>query len=142
MIRQHALTDDEKIAGLERHIHRKYPTWKTYPQHYLLFTKGEDEFLGYNDIVTEKHVNKYKIHHPDMFIIKGIDDILIIELDGKIHNIKTKKTQERCDIYSLNNLPYIRINEEDLKFTLGIPKSNSLMQWQINDEFDRRLKCV
>ena len=138
MISRNALTDVFKIAKFETFIHETHPDWVFYPQPYLKFTKGEDEFAGWKMALTKEEVGGFKTHHPDALIFTP--QMLIFELDGIAHNIKTKKTQDRNDIYELNGLRCIAINEEDLKYTLGVKKSNKLSQQQINDEFERKLK--
>ena len=141
MIQSHAITDTEKIAGMERYINTRYPKWTVYPQAWLTFTKGEDEYQYCSRTLTQEEVEEYSTSHPDLYIIKDNGSILIIELDGPIHDIKTEKTSKRNKRYELNRIPYIVISESDLKHDLDIPKSRSLTQKQINTELEKRLKC-
>lgn len=139
MISQYPKTDREKLAGLERFIHKEYPEWEVFLEPYFLFSKGEDEFIhAWPNYVTEEQIaGNYNINHPDLYLIND-QKVLVMELDGPIHDIKTEKTDKRNKRYELNNIPYIVINESELKLKLAIPKSNKLTQDQINNEFKER----
>ena len=65
--------------------------------------------------------------------------MIILELDGKIHDIKTEKTDKRNKRCELNNIPYIVVNEADLRVKLDIPKTRPLTQDQINNAFHAQL---
>jgi len=137
MIKTHAITDVQKLAGLERFIHQEYPEVETVMQPYLLFTKGEDKYVGLHDSLSNPQVEKFNVCHCDMILIVH-SLVKVFELDGPIHDIKTEKTDKRNKRYELNNIPYIVINETDLKYKLDIPKSRPLTQDQINKEFKER----
>jgi len=133
-------TDKAKLAGLERFIHKEFPNIRILLEPYLVFSKGEDSFLGWSlDIYgSQKHI---QIHHPDMLLMsKDALSLTIFELDGEIHDIKTEKTLQRNKRYELNHLRYIVINEADLKFKLGLKKSKKLSQTQINTELKTQLE--
>lgn len=138
MIQSHPITDVEKHASLETALRKRYPDWLIIPQAYLVFSKGEDEFQYVSRSLTQEEVENYTIHHPDFYVVRN-GRIILLELDGPIHDIKTAKTDARNEIYRLNNLTCIVVNEADLKMKLGIPKSRPLSQKQINDEFIKRL---
>jgi hypothetical protein len=107
---------------------------------YLGFTKGEDEFVFVCKWLSEDLVKKYNIHPADMLLFTSNHRQIYFELDGGIHDIKTEKTNSRNARYELNHIPYIVINEADLKLKLGVPKSTKLTQDQINAEFGKRLE--
>lgn len=134
MIQSHPKTDRAKLAGLETFLHEKFPMGEVELEPYMMFTKGEDEYIGWAHTLTRDQVSKYKIHPPDalLFLNTGMT---ILELDGPIHDIKTWKTSERNRIFELNNLTYRVVNERDLKDKLGIAKSAPLSQDQINEAF-------
>jgi len=147
MISQYPKTDVAKIAGLERFIHRKFPDCTTMVEPYLLFTKGEDEYVGFRNELSYLEVRKYKVQHPDLLLFLSVG-MIILELDGPIHDKKTKKTMDRNDIYSVNNLKFRVVNESNLKYDLGVAKTSPLSQDQINEAFYKQLtssvvgKCV
>lgn len=136
MIRQNALTDAAKLAGLERFIHKEYPFIGFMAQPYLCFEKGEDRFLGWYDSLNREQVKKYRVAHPDGLLVSLVcpANYAVLELDGKIHHIKTKGTEERNKLYKLNMIPCIRIDEENLKLRL---KVGELTQVMLNEEFKR-----
>lgn len=136
MIQSYPKTDRQKLAGVARHIYKNHPTWNTFIEPYLIFTKGEDKYLDWTTHLPRTLVERYLIHPCDMLIITN-DGTMYFELDGPIHDIKTEKTAQRDRRYELNNMKYLVINEADLKHRLGIPKSRPLTQEQINEEFDR-----
>lgn len=143
MISRNPITDTAKLAGLERFIHEQYPEVTVTLQPYLLFTKGEDEYVGWRAELTQRMVEMYRIFHSDMILVIPDKDDLIFELDGAIHDTKrSNRTEIRNDLYQMNDIPYIVINEANLKYDLGVKPSNKLSQNQINAEFQRRYEDV
>jgi hypothetical protein len=140
MIRQYPKSDREKLEGLKKHFIRKNNDVYAELEPFLLFTNdGEDKYYGWTKQVTEYTAQQYRIRTCDMLIFTAHNTIIFFELDGGIHDIKTEKTAQRNRRYELNNIPYIVINESELKEKLGIPQSRNLTQEQINAEFDERL---
>jgi len=141
MIQSYPKTDFQKLAGLETFIHHQYPDISVKVEPFMLFSKGEDEYIKWGYTLSQDEVERYLVHPPDMLLFRG-DCKIAFELDGKIHDIKTEKTDKRNRRYELNRIKYIVINEADLKYKLGIPKSRPLTQEQINQEFKERLECL
>lgn len=134
MIQSNPKTDRAKLAGLEIFLHQKFPNCSVVLEPYMMFSKGEDEYMGWGCELDQRQVRKCKIHPPDVLLFLNTG-MIILELDGPIHDIKTWKTTERNRIYELNDLVYRVVNERDLKEKLGIAKSASLTQDQINEAF-------
>ena len=63
-INQNPKTDGEKLAGLEKFIHKIMPYWSVIVEPFILFTKGEDEFVSWETFLTQSMVEKYLIHPP------------------------------------------------------------------------------
>jgi hypothetical protein len=140
MIQRNEKTDRQKLAGLEHHIHENYSQCSVILEPFMMFTKGEDQYVGWRRELDKYDVETYRIHPPDM-IIMFQSKLIAFELDGTIHDSKTAKTQARNDLYELNGISYVVINETDLKEKLGIfPRSKGLTQHQINEEFDKKIK--
>jgi len=136
MIRSHPTTDKAKLAGLEIFIHKEYPKIVVMLERFVLFTKGEDQYHIIQGFLTKQDVIGYNINNPDMILIIR-NNILIFELDGKIHDIKTEKTAKRNKRYELNNIPYIVINEEELKLKLGVKHlTQNDINWEFKERFD------
>lgn len=137
MISQYPKTDREKLAGLEMFIHHYKPQFGVLLEPYIAFTKGEDGIRFISSSLSSDAVKEFNVAHPDI-VLTSPRGIIIFELDGPIHDIKTEKTDKRNKRYELNNIPYIVINETNLKYKLGVKKSNKLTQDQINAEFKER----
>jgi len=138
MIQSHPKTDRQKLAGLELFLHEKFPECEVVLEPYMMFSKGEDEYCGWESELTKSQVSQYKIHPPDVLLFLNAG-MIILELDGPIHDIKTFKTSERNRIFELNDLVYRVVNERDLKDKLGIAKSANLSQDQINEAFYQKI---
>lgn len=138
MIRLFPKTDGQKLAGLEHFLHQKYPTWDVHIEPFMIFKKGEDEFVEWNNELTIDQVQTFDPHPPDILIIRE-GGMLVLELDGPIHDKKTEKTDKRNKRYELNDIPYIVVNETDLKFELGLAKSAPLTQDQINEAYAAKI---
>lgn len=139
MIKSHPKTDGEKLAGLEIFLHEKFPDWNVKIEPYLLFSKGEDEYLSGWDSLTEEQVKSHTVHHPDVWIVRGGLPILVLELDGSWHDKHIEQTNERDKRFKDNGFTLIVVNETDLKFELNLPISAKLSQDQINDAFMKQL---
>lgn len=142
MIASYPKSDRAKLAGLEKYFHRKYPQWTVKLEYFMVFSKGEDEFLGLFKTLPKEAVVKHKIHPPDVWLARPEEKPLILELDGPWHDVHVKETLARNRLFELNDLPYFVVNETDLKHELGIPKSGHLLQWQIDDAFDEKIKKI
>jgi len=140
MIRSHPKTDRQKLVGLRKFLRLEFPWCVIELEHYMMFTKGEDKFVGWADSLTEEEVKTYTTHPPDAVIMFPDSELIILELDGPIHDIKVEKTNKRNKRCDLNDLMYVVVNERDLKFKLGIAKSALLPQDAINKEFLRKIK--
>lgn len=118
-----------------------FPEWQVWIEPFMIFTKGEDEFVDCLESLDEEQVKTHTIHPPDIWIIREDGKSLILELDGPIHDTKrTEKTAKRNKLFELNDLDYIVVNEQDLKFELGLAKSADLTQDQINAAFVGQIK--
>ena len=138
-------TDRQKLIGIRSMIWRKHPALSITLEPFMLFSKGEDEYLGWHNDLRKDQVEEFLVHPPDIvlrFSYKHQSREIFFELDGEIHNIKTEKTGQRNKRYELNNLEYFVINEADLKLKLDMPKTRGLTQEQINDEFELKFKEI
>ncbi len=145
MISQYPTTDREKLVGLRKFIRKHYSQYTVVLEPFMMFSKGEDEYMAWSDRI--HYHNNNTIVHPDIILLPNIrwpipKPDMIIELDGPIHDMKTEKTDKRNKRYELNNIPYIVINESELKLKLAIPKSRKLTQDQINTEFKKRFDKI
>lgn len=139
IIKSYPKTDGQKLAGLEKFLRHKYPDWIIKIEPYLLFTKGEDEYLCCFSFLTEGQVKRHTVHHPDIHIVRGGKPVLILELDGPWHDKHVEATCRRNKRYEDNLFDLIVINETDLKFELDLKISARLTQDQINEAFQAKI---
>lgn len=142
MIQSYPKTDREKLAGLERHVHQKYYSIAVAIEPIMMFTKGEDEYVGTEYTLDKGTVEKYLTHPPDMILyING--KMVVFELEGSWHITHNSKDVKRNKRYELNKIPYFMLVEEVLKKKLRpdiYPESWKLSQEQINAEFDKKIQ--
>lgn len=143
MIQGNPKTDGQKLAGLEKFLHRMYPDCSVIVEPHLIFTKGEDEFQSWESYLDQETVEKFNTHPADLLLRLPAGNFIVLELDGPIHDTKrTEKTAKRNKLYELNNIPYVVVNEADLKFELQMPKTRPLTQDQINDAFYEKINKI
>jgi len=136
MIAQYPKTDREKLAGFERLIHRKFPNIAVSIEPFMIFSKGEDEYMGTRDSLDRVDSRKYVVHPPDMILfIKNRK--VVFELDGDWHINHTSKDFKRDQRLRDNNIEFFIINESELREKLGVTK---LTQEQLDLEFTLRIK--
>jgi len=143
MIASFPKTDRQKLVGIRTLLTEKYPAISVTLEPYMLFTKGEDEYQGWHDDLRKDQVEEFLVQPTDIvlrFRYKKVNREIFFELDGAIHDIKVEKTNARNKRYELNKLEYFVINERDLKFELGLMKSEALQQEEINREFLEKFK--
>ena len=138
MIKSYPKTDEAKLGGLERFLHKEHPTWSIFKEPFMLFTKGEDEHVGTYTTLDEHQVRTYKVHHPDIWMKRG-DVRIVLELDGAWHDKHVEATNERDKRYKWNFITCLVVNETDLKFELDLPISAKLSQDQINEAFHQKI---
>ena len=146
MIQSYPKTDRQKLVGIRDMLTVKEPKMSVTLEPYMVFTKGEDQYLGWHEELRRDQVEEFLIHPPDIvlrFSYKKKGREIFFELDGPIHDTRrTEKTAVRNKRYELNELEYFVINEADLKFELEMPKTRPLTQDQINDKFMKKFNVM
>lgn len=115
-VKQRAQNDIEKIIKLKRHLITKY---KLEPKRewYL----GFDE-LGHLDFIREwidqQTAEEYqlRLRCPDLMFLHPKKGLVIIELDGAVHDRKVEKTSRRNEQYRNAGIKLIILNEQEIKF--------------------------
>jgi len=67
--------------------------------------------------VTKEEVKEYIIKNPDIMLWYKTCGLVIIEIDGAVHDRKVAKTVERNRLYRDANIKLIVVNLADLKET-------------------------
>ncbi len=142
MINSHPKTDRAKLVGLRKFLRDEIPGVIVHLEPHMMFTKGEDQFVGWDDSLTEEEVKTYTTHPPDVILYLPDGEMMVLELDGAIHDEKVEKTRKRDLRCILNNILFVVVNESDLKFELGIAKSALLPQEEINKAFLEKINQI
>lgn len=119
-------SDTEKLVLLCNKISREF---SIYPlrEHILLFDKETKRFIKITEGITEEEYHNHIIHVPDITLYIR-DQLWIIEIDGWVHNVKSKvieKDKLRNECYALSGIPHIIINEWNALYDLGIHQERS-----------------
>ena len=63
---------------------------------------------------------KYKPRNPDLILIDNNTKkiVLIIEIDGGVHDTKISNTEDRNEEYIMANLPLLTINKLEIETTI------------------------
>ena len=73
------------------------------------------DHIGYPPKLTRRSCSVFDIVHRPDISWKMNDEYYIVEIDGKIHNIKVSDTLKRNKHYDDADINYIVINKEDCK---------------------------
>ena len=112
--------DKEKLIHIASFLRKEY-SLTVQREAILLFNKSTDKFVSFSSWLTEEQFNKYIIHVPDLLFFIN-NKMWILEIDGYIHNVKTKVVRrdiERDRIYDAAKLNWIKINEWEVLQKLG-----------------------
>ena len=112
-------TDDAELIDLCKWIRETFGLkragiWRDY---FLLIDQRTGSFKV-REFVSESDAKSRIIHRPDITLKLGdIEDIVVIEVDGSIHNWKhvKKKTAKRNQHYQDYKIPHIILDKADLK---------------------------
>ena len=83
---------------------------------YVGFDKRTGEVRIITQSVTFNERNLYRWRNPDLLYIHRTRGLIIIEIDGSIHDKKTAATDRRNRQYDEGHIKYIVINLRDIKF--------------------------
>ena len=129
-------TDLLDLHNLRLHLKARLPNHTIIREPYLLFDRATDKMVGASfKELTFEDMNKYHNHqplYPDIVVNKDNKPILVIELDGSIHDAKKikgkfhntpgqRRTANKAKIYAAANLKYIIINKSDCELLEQTP---------------------
>lgn len=109
--------DDVELVEVSQFLRDTTP-YKVEREWYIFFNKMTGEYLGYKDNVPNYCINK--IRNPDILLIdkKTNKLLLVIEIDGGIHERKFFETENRNQDYFLAGLPLLVISKLDIETTI------------------------
>jgi len=84
---------------------------------YVLFDKMTGEYVTYTKVVMENTKHKYKIRNPDLVLINKETKklVMVIEIDGSIHDKHFLDTEQRNEEYYLAGVPLIVISKLEVE---------------------------
>lgn len=80
---------------------------------------GFDKEYGYicriSESVSKKELERFKWKNPDLLCIHKKHGLVIVELDGAVHDRKVRKTEERNELFRSGGIKLIVLNISDIK---------------------------
>ena len=109
--------DDVELVDIGQFL-RDTTKYRVEREWYILFNKMTGEYVSYQE--TFNGNIKYKPRNPDLILIdKNTNKIvLIIEIDGGVHDKKFADTEERNEEYVMARLPLLTINKLEIETTI------------------------
>lgn len=109
--------DDVELVDIGQFL-RDTTNYRVEREWYILFNKMTGEYVSYQE--TFNGNIKYKPRNPDLILIdKNTNKIvLIVEIDGGVHDKKFADTEERNEEYIMARLPLLTINKLEIETTI------------------------
>ena len=106
--------DTFDLLNIQKHLKTRYGI-STKKEYFFLFNKSTSELVRIKEYVTEHEAYKFKVRCPDLYVYNSKGKLVcVIELDGKVHDVKTERTLKRNSDYMYAEIPMIVINQQDL----------------------------
>ena len=113
--KQRGQSDAETLVAVKRYLFKRYKIRWIKIEWYLLFDKTYEKLYKWAESVTKEEVQEYIIKNPDIILWYKTCGLIIIEVDGAVHDRKVAKTVERNRLYREAGIKLIVINLADLK---------------------------
>ena len=113
--KQRGQSDAETLVAVKRYLFKRYKIRWIKIEWYLLFDKTYEKLYKWAESVTKEEVQEYIIKNPDIILWYKTCGLIIIEVDGAVHDRKVAKTVERNRLYREADIKLIVINLADLK---------------------------
>jgi hypothetical protein len=113
--KQRGQSDAETLVAVKRYLFKRYKIRWIKIEWYLLFDKEKERLYKWTETVSKEEVKEYIVKNPDIMMWYKTCGLVIIEVDGAVHDRKVAKTVERNRLYRDANLKLIVINLADIK---------------------------
>lgn len=113
--KQRGQSDIETLVGIKRYLFKRYKIRWIQIEWYLLFDKEKEKLHKWADSVTKEEAKDYIVKNPDIMFWYKTCGLVIIEVDGAVHDRKVAKTVARNKLYRDAHLKLIVVNLADLK---------------------------
>jgi len=135
--------DTEKLIELGGLIYRKYGVI-CYRERILLLDYEDNHLVKLADGITEEEFHHNIVHVPDITFYKG-SELWIFEIDGWIHNVKSKvedRDVARNFHYENAGIKFQVFNEWEILEGLGIKPDRSATTEEIFGEIVKRMDKI
>lgn len=129
--KQRGQSDIETLVGIKQYLFKRYKIRWIKIEWYLLFDKVNEKFHKWAEGVTKEEAKDYIVKNPDIIFWHKKCGLVIIEVDGAVHDRKVAKTVERNRLYRDAHMKLIVINLADIK-ELGMTIESYLDQELVN----------
>ena len=113
--KQRGQSDIETLVAVKRYLFKRYKIRWIKIEWYLLFDKDVERLIRWTDSVSKEEANEYIVKNPDIMFWYKTSGLVIIEVDGAVHDRKVAKTVERNRLYRDAHIKLIVINLADIK---------------------------
>ncbi len=113
--KQRGQSDIETLVAVKRYLFKRYKIRWIKIEWYLLFDKEKEKMHRWTESVTKEEVKEYIVKNPDLIFWYKTCGLVIIEIDGAVHDRKVAKTVERNRLYRDANIKLIVVNLADIK---------------------------
>ena len=113
--KQRGQSDIETLVAVKRYLFKRYKIRWIQIEWYLLFDKEKEKLHKWTDSVTKEEAKLYIVKNPDIMMWYKTCGLVIIDIDGAVHDRKVAKTVERNRLYREAGIKLIVVNLADLK---------------------------
>ena len=112
--KQRGQSDTADLIYLENFLKERFHI-KFYREWYVGFDKEYSNLLRIADKVGKNESRKFRWKNPDLLSFGSKYGVIIVELDGSVHDRKVAKTEERNELFRGAGIKLIVLNISDIK---------------------------
>ena len=113
--KQRGQSDIETLVAVKRYLFKRYKIRWIKIEWYILFDKEKEKLYKWSESVTKEEAKEYIVKNPDIMMWYKTCGLVIIEIDGAVHDRKVAKTVERNRLYREAHIKLIVVNLADIK---------------------------
>ena len=113
--KQRGQSDAETLVAVKRYIYKKWKIRWIKIEYFLLFEKDREKLYKWAERVTKEEAEKYIDKNQDSILWYKTCGLVVIEVDGAVHDRKVAKTVERNRLYRDAGMKLIVVNLADIK---------------------------
>ena len=113
-VKQKGQSDTADLICLENFLKKRFHI-KFYREWYVGFDKEYGNLLRITDKVGKNESRRFRWKNPDLLSFGSKYGVIIVELDGSVHDRKVAKTEERNELFRGAGIKLIVLNISDIK---------------------------